>query len=87
MSYQLLNFVGPIILGLLIAWGGYQSYLWRRRRGLPVGARSASPHEAAVNVAYGQGYGDRKTSPLVTLALLLLATLIFIAIVIMTHLG
>ena len=53
MSYQLLNFVGPIILGLLIAWDGYQTYLWLCRRDLPVGARSASLHEAAVNVAYG----------------------------------
>ena len=83
----LMNFIGPIILGLLLAWGGYQTYRWRRRRGLPVGARAASPHESAVNVAYGQGYGDRRTSPLVTLGLLLLATLILIAIVLMTHLG
>jgi hypothetical protein len=87
MSYQLLNFVGPIILGLLLAWGGYQTYLWRRRRGLPVGARSASPYEASVNIEHGQGYDDRSTSPLLVLSLLVLATLILIAIVLMTHLG
>ena len=33
------------------------------------------------------GLRDRKTSPLVTLGLLLLAPLILIAIVLMTHLG
>ena len=87
LGMVLMNFIGPIILGLLLAWGGYQTYLWRRRRGLPVGARPASPHEAAVNVEYGQGYGDRRTSPLLALGLLLLATLMLIAIVLITHLG
>jgi hypothetical protein len=86
LGLLLMNFAGPILLGLLLAWGGYQTYLWRRRRGLPVDARTASPHEAAVNIEYGQGYGDR-TSPLVTLGVLVLATFILIAIVILTHLG
>jgi len=87
LGLLLINFAGPILLGLLLAWGGYQTYLWRRRRGLPVDARPASPYEAAVNVEYGQGYGDGGASPLVPLGLLVLATFIFIAIVLVTHLG
>src|SRR5215204_4704033 len=87
LGLLLINFAGPILLGLLLAWGGYQTYLWRRRRGLPVDARPASPYEAAVNVEYGQGYGDGGTSPLVPLGLLVLATFIFIAIVLVTHIG
>jgi hypothetical protein len=87
LGWLLMNLIGPILLGLLLAWGGYQTYLWRRRRGLPVGARRASPQEAAVNVAYGQGYDDRRGSPLLALGLPVLATFILIAIVLMTHLG
>jgi hypothetical protein len=83
----LMTFIGPILLGLLLAWGGYQTYLWRRRRGLSVGARRASPHEAAVNVAVGQGYDERKTSPILALGLPVLAAFILIAIVIATHVG
>jgi hypothetical protein len=87
LGWLLMNFIGPILLGLLLAWGGYQTYLWRRRRGLPVGARPASPQEAAVNVEHGQGYDDRKASPLLALGLPVLATFILIAIVMMVHLG
>ena len=35
----LMNFIGPAILALILAYGGYQTYLWRRRRGKPVDAR------------------------------------------------
>jgi hypothetical protein len=87
LGWLLMNFIGPILLGLLLAWGGYQTYLWRRSRGLPVGARRASPQEAAVNVAHGQGYDDRRTSPLLALGLPVLAAFVLIAIVLMTHLG
>ena len=87
LGWLLMNLAGPILLGLLLAWGGYQTYVWRRRRGLPIGARRASPHEAAVNVAHGQGYDDRKTSLLVALGLPVAATLVLIAIVVATHLG
>jgi hypothetical protein len=38
---------GPIILAAILAYGGYQSFQRRRQRGLPVGARPASPAEAA----------------------------------------
>ena len=84
MSYQLLNFVGPIFLSpdrlgrvsdLSVAtppWSAGRCPIREPPRG---------------GVAYGQGYGDRRTSPLVTLGLLLLATLILLAIVLMTHLG
>jgi predicted PurR-regulated permease PerM len=33
----LMNFIGPAILALMLAYGGYQTYLWRRRRGKPTG--------------------------------------------------
>jgi hypothetical protein len=86
-GWLLMDIVGPLLLALLIAWGAYQTYQWRRRRGLPVGARRATPYEAAVNVEVGQGYHDRRTSPLLALGLPVLAALVLIAVVMMTHLG
>jgi hypothetical protein len=38
---------GPLILGAILAYGGYQSIQRRRRMGLPVGARPANAAEAA----------------------------------------
>jgi hypothetical protein len=38
---------GPLILAAILAYGGYQSIRRRRRLGLPVGPRAASPAEAA----------------------------------------
>jgi hypothetical protein len=38
----LMNFIGPAILALILAYGGYQTYLWRRRRGKPVDARATT---------------------------------------------
>ena len=87
LGWLLMDIIGPLLLALLLAWGGYQTYLWRRRRGLPLDARRASPQEAAVNVAHGQGYGDRGISPLLGLGLPVLAAFVLIAIVIVTHVG
>jgi hypothetical protein len=87
LGWLLMNFVGPIILALLLAWGGYQTLLWRRRRGLPIGAREATPREAAVNEAYGQGRRHSTGHYLMALGLPVLFTFALIAIVVATHLG
>ena len=38
-GWLLMNLIGPAILGLILAYGGYQSWLWRKRRGRPLDAR------------------------------------------------
>ena len=74
-GWLLMNLIGPAILGLLLAWGGYQSYLWRKRRGRPVDARTI-------------GHDERPTGrTLAALGLPVLATFVLIAIVIVTHVG
>jgi len=71
----LMNFIGPAILALILAYGGYQTYLWRRRRGKPVDARVI-------------GHDDAPTGQyLLALGLPVLASFVLIAIVIVTHLG
>ena len=71
----LMNFIGPAILALILAYGGYQTYLWRRRRGKPVDARII-------------GHDDAPTGQyLLALGLPVLASFVLIAIVIVTHLG
>lgn len=71
----LMNFTGPAILALILAYGGYQTYLWRRRRGKPVDARVIGRYDAPT----GQY--------LLALGLPVLASFVLIAIVIVTHLG
>ena len=69
----LMNFIGPAILAL--TYGGYQTYLWRRRRGKPVDARVI-------------GHDDEPTGHyLLALGLPVLAAFVIIAIVIVTHVG
>ena len=74
-GWLLMNLIGPAILGLLLAWGGYQSWLWRKRRGRPVDARTI-------------GHDERPTGrTLAALGLPVLATFVLIAIVVATHIG
>jgi hypothetical protein len=87
LGWLLMNFIGPILLGLALAWGGYESYRRRRARGAPVDARQATPREAAVNAAYGQGEDKPTGSYILALGLPVLATFVLIAIVVVTHIG
>src|SRR5215210_7475800 len=71
----LMNLIGPAILALILAYGGYQTYLWRRRRGKALDARVI-------------GHDDGPTGQyLLALGLPVLASFVLIAIIIVTHLG
>jgi hypothetical protein len=48
--------IGVLALGVLLAWGGYQTWLRRSRTGEPIDARQASPREAAM------AGGERRSS-------------------------
>lgn len=74
-GWLLMDIIGPLLLALLLAWGGYQTYLWRRRVGKPIDARSIG-HDPAPTGRI-----------LAALGLPVLATFALIAIVLMTHLG
>ena len=41
--WAMLTIGGPLVLAAVLAYGGYQSFQRRRRLGLPVGARPATP--------------------------------------------
>lgn len=75
LGWLLMNLIGPAILGLALAWGGYQSYRWRQRRGRPLDARAVG-HDPEPTGRY-----------LAALGLPVLATFALIAVVVMTHLG
>lgn len=47
LGWVLMNLIGPLLLALALAWGGYESYRRRRARGLPVGARAIDPSQGA----------------------------------------
>ncbi len=51
-----INVLGPLLLAGALAYGGYQSLKRRRQTGKPLGARHATPAEAA---AAG---GERRSS-------------------------
>jgi hypothetical protein len=71
---------GAVLLGLAIAWAAYRSIQYRRERGLPVGARPASPAEAAANAAMGQGREKSFGTYMLRLGLLVLAACLAIAL-------
>ncbi|HKG82641.1 MAG TPA: hypothetical protein VKB16_05720 [Beijerinckiaceae bacterium] len=75
LGWLLMNFIGPAVLGLLLAWGGYQSYMWRRQRGKPIDARTIG-HDPEPTGRY-----------IAALGLPVLATFALIAIVVATHVG
>lgn len=73
--------IGVLVLGLILAWGGYSSVQYRKRRGLPLGARPATGPEAAQNAAVGQGREKSTGEYALRLGLPVLAALLLVAIV------
>lgn len=73
-----ISVLGPLLLAAALAYGGYSTIKRRRRTGAPVGARNATPSEAA---AAG---GDRRSSStyLMRLGLPVAAAMVLIAVVV-----
>jgi len=53
--WALMTIGGPLVLALILAYGGYQTIRRRSRTRAPVGPRAATPEEAALNERLGQG--------------------------------
>jgi hypothetical protein len=82
--WSLATIGGPIILAVVLALAGYRTIQRRRRLGLPVGARPASPGQAAYVAA------TERRSPgtyMLRLGLPVLATCVLIAVVIALYTG
>lgn len=77
-----INVLGPLLLAGALAYGGYQSVKRRGRAGKPVGARHATPVEAA---AAG---GERRSSGtyLLRMGLPVAAAVVLIAVVVALYL-
>ena len=76
---------GAVVLGLILAWGGYQTVRYRRERGLPVGARQANPQEAGFNAAVGQGREKSAGTYALRLGVPILVAFVIIALAVWTY--
>jgi hypothetical protein len=78
-GYVIIDIVAVVALGAMIAWGGHQSVEYRRRRGKPLGPRPATPEEAAMNRALGQGHERSSGTYLLRLGLPVIVALLLVA--------
>lgn len=78
-GYFIVDIVAVIVLGAALAWGTRESREYRRRRGKALEARSATPAEAAVNRALGQGHERSSGNYLLRLGLPVIVALLVVA--------
>jgi hypothetical protein len=75
-GYIIIDVICVIALLLALAWASRESREYRRQRGKPIDARSATPQEAAMNRALGQGHERSSANYLLRLGLPAIAALL-----------
>ena len=84
-GYVIIDIVAVIALGALLAWGSHESLEYRRRRGKPIDARSATPQEVATDRALGQGHERSSGNYLLRLGLPVVVALLLVAYLFMRY--
>jgi hypothetical protein len=77
-GYVIVDIVAVLVLGAVLAWGTHESLEYRRQRGKTLEARRATPKEAAMNRALGQGHERSSGNYLLRLGLPVLLALLLV---------